>query len=90
MATPKFTCNLINDSDIRLTEETSGYVFHFRVVNGELDETSDRVEAGNKPDARPADFYRPAALLAAKECLDTMMPPQPTGWPLSHPEPRDS
>jgi len=45
------------------------------------------IERGHNPDATPLDFYRDAALLAAKQCIDRQAEPRPTGWPLSHPEP---
>jgi hypothetical protein len=89
MGTTNFTCDVLNDGEMQLTEKASGRVFHFRIVNGELDRSSDRVEPSSDPDARPADFYREAALVAAKQYLDRHSEPQPTGWPLSHPEPRD-
>jgi len=84
-----FTCNHLDDAEIQLTEIASGHVFHFKLINGELDSSSDRVERSTNPNAMPADFYREAALLAAKQCLDREAEPQPTGWPMSHPEPDD-
>jgi hypothetical protein len=88
MAHTNFTCKLHDDTELRLTEEISGHVFRFRLINGELDDTSDLVEPSSDPDAKPADYYREDALLAARRCLDKR-PPEPTGWPLSHPEPSD-
>lgn len=88
MHNTNFSCTLLDDKELRLADEISGHVFHFRLVNGQLDESSDRVEPSNNPDANPADFYREAALLAARKCLRDR-PPEPTGWPLSHPEPRE-